>query len=99
MPGSGSQRDGHEAEKYLRVGPSGDPKIGPSPEIKPQTRYESFSVAFQGTYPSTRRLVNRTFIKMLLLEDVFLLQKLHNRVASASTTEFKGLLAVPVFRV
>lgn len=89
----------------MLVGPSGDPKIGPSvvcstsPEIKPQTSYESFSVAFQGTYPSTRRLVNRTFIKMLLLEDVFLLQKLHNMVASASTTEFKGLLAVQVFRV
>lgn len=88
----------------MLVGPSGDPKIGPSvvcstsPEIKPQASYEGFSVAFQGTYPSTRRLVNRTFIKMLLL-DVFLLQKLHNMVASASTTEFKGLLVVPVFRV
>lgn len=89
----------------MLVGPSGDPKIGlsvvcsTSPEIKPQTSYESFSVVFQRTYPSTRRLVNRTFIKMLLLEDVFWLQKLHNMVASASTTEFKGLFVVPVFRV
>lgn len=105
MPGSGSQRDGREGEKNLLVGPSGDLKIGLSvvcsisPEIKPQTSYESFSVAFQGTYPSTGRLVNRTFIKMLMLEDVFLLQKLHNMVASASTTDFKGLLVVPVFSV
>lgn len=87
------------------MGPSGGPKAGlsvlcsSSPEIKPQTCYESFSITFQGTYPSTRRLVNRTFIKMLLLEDVFFALKLHNMVSSASTTKVKGLLVVPVFRV
>lgn len=69
--------NGHEGEKTLLVGPGGDPKTGPSvvhsssPEIEHQTSYESFSVTCQGTYPSTRRLVNRTFIKMLLLEDFF----------------------------
>lgn len=82
LPGSVSQRDEHEGEKNLLMSPSGDPKTGlsvlcsTSPEIKPQTSYESFSVAFQGTYPSTRRLVNRTFIKILLLEDVFLASKI-----------------------
>lgn len=79
LPGGGSQRNGHEGERSLLVGPSGDPKTGlsvvrsSSPEIKTQTSYKNFPVTFQGTYPSTRRLVNRTFIKMLLLEDVFLL--------------------------
>lgn len=73
-----SQRNGREGGKSLLVSPNGDPTAGPSmlhsssPEIKSQTSSESFSVTFQGTYPGTRRLVNRTFIKMLLLKDVFL---------------------------
>lgn len=73
-----SQRDGREGGKSLLVSPNGDPTEGlstlhgSSPEIKPQTGSKSFSVTFQGTYPGTRRLVNRTFIKMLLLKYVFL---------------------------